>query len=138
MTGKRTDLDDFDSSSHRSKNIDSLITMIAITHIITGILTIPIVYTIFTYEQTQGPVWYMFLVMIEVPILAITIPLYFMLGISIWLGREWVWKIAAITNVICLIFNVFEQIILTAILNIILLLALNNTDVRDALQHAYQ
>jgi hypothetical protein len=133
LTERKMNLDDFESSSHHRKNVDSVISGIAITHVITGILTIPTVYSIFTSAIMQGPWWYSFLMMLEGSALSVTIPLYIILGVAIWLVREWAWKIAVITNVLCMILNIFGQIVLLAILNIILLLALNNTDVRDAL-----
>jgi hypothetical protein len=129
------DLDEYESTSHHTNGKDSVISAIAIIHIITGIVTIPIAFEFLTSAHTTGPIWYGFLVTVESSILLVTIPLYIILGIAIWFVREWAWKIATITNVLCMIFNIFGQVVLLAILNIILLLALNNIDVRDTFQN---
>jgi len=130
--------DDIDSYSSSAKYVDSVIKGIAIIHILASILTFPLVYAIFTSTIFQAPVSYISLLLVEGAVLVVTIPLYIVLGIAIWLVQRWAWKVAIIVHVICLIFNLFGAVILTAILNIVLLLALNSTDVKLALQPADQ
>jgi len=127
------DRDDIGSHSY-TKNVDSVVTGIAIVHVITGMLTLPIIYVIFSSTTIQAPILYIFMVWIEVVILVATIPLYILLGIAIWRVQSWAWKVAVIANVIFLIFNIVGAVILPAILNIVLLLALSNQDVRSALK----
>ncbi|MGY5858378.1 MAG: hypothetical protein RTU63_03340 [Candidatus Thorarchaeota archaeon] len=134
MTEEISDPDDIDSHYNITKNVDSVITVIAFIHVLAGVLTFPLVYFIFTSTMIQAPVFYIFLVMVDGVVLAITIPVYIVVGIAIWRIQSWAWKISVITNVIFLVINIFGSVILTAILNIILLLALNNEDVKLALR----
>ena len=127
------DRDDIDSHSNSSKNIDSVITLIAVFHVLTAILTLPMVYAIFASPMMQGPLFYIFLIWVEGVLLGATLPVYILLGIAIWRVQSWAWKVSMIVNAICLIFNIFGAAILPAILNIVLLLVLNNRDVRFAL-----
>ena len=133
MFEKIPNRDDTDSHSYSNKNSDSVITVIAIFHFLTGILTIPLIYAIFSSTMMQAPILYIFMVWVEGVILVATIPLYILLGIAIWRVQSWAWKAAVIANLVCLIFNIVGGVILIAILNIVLVLALNNSDVRSAL-----
>ena len=134
MTEERKDLDHYEASPTQVKNIDSAITGIAIGHIFTALVTFPIVYVIFTNPPSTSLVMYIFLAMLVGVILAAAIPLYIIIGIAIWRLYGWAWKVAVAVNILCLIFNIGSQVVLLAMLNIVLLLALNNTDVRNALQ----
>ena len=108
--------DDIDSYSS-SKNVGFVVKGVSIFHILTGVLTIPLVYDIFTFRLFQAlPINSLYQMLVG-SILLITIPLYIILGIAIWLAQPWVWKASVIANILCLIFNIFGLVILTAILN---------------------
>lgn len=120
-----------DSYSYPTKNIDVVINLIAIFHAITGVLTFPLVYIIFSADFLGVPLEILFILILQGGILGVTIPVYIVLGWAIWTVQPWAWKIAVIINVVCLLFNIIGGAVLTAILNILLLLALNASDVRS-------
>ncbi|TFH08219.1 MAG: hypothetical protein E4H14_06865 [Candidatus Thorarchaeota archaeon] len=121
---------DIDSYSYPTKNVDVVIGLIAIFHAITGVLTFPLVYLIFSASFLGAPLEIAFLMIIQGAILAATIPVYLVLGWALWKIQPWAWKVAVIINILCLVFNIVGGVVLTAILNILLLLALNASDVR--------
>lgn len=135
MSNNTDNLDDLESYSDEVDSIDRVITLIALFHVVTGLLTIPVVYSIFMSDLFQAPVIVTLLVIIHGSVLAVTIPVVFVLGWAIWSLQSWAWKVAIIVNVVFLIFNVIGGVILIAILNIVLLFALYGSDVRLALTH---
>jgi len=98
-------------------------------------MTIPLVYNIFMSNLFQAPVIVTLLVIIRGSVLALSVPILFVLGWAIWSLQRWVWKVAIIVNVVLLSFNIIGGVILIAILNIVLLFALYGPDVRLALTH---
>ena len=125
--------EDFDNYSYSVKDIDTVVSLIAIFHAITGVLTFPLAYFILSSGPLQAPVIVIFMLMLEGAVLVVTIPVYIIIGVAIWSLQTWAWKVAVIINVVCLFFNIMGGVVLTAILNILLLLALNNSNVRLAL-----
>ncbi len=125
--------DELDSYSPSVQKIDTVITLIAVFHIIAGLLTIPLVYIIFSSSALQAPVIVTFMLIAMGTILALTVPISITLGWAIWSLQPWAWKIAVIVNVVCLFFNIVGGIVLIALFNIVLLFALNGTDVKLAL-----
>ncbi|MHA1575799.1 MAG: hypothetical protein ACTSU3_00420, partial [Candidatus Thorarchaeota archaeon] len=130
MSGDTNSSDVLEAYSADVDNIDVVITAIASSHIITGILTIPLVYIIFTSDLFQAPVIITIIAIVMGAILAVSIPIWFILGWAIWSLQPWIWKIAVIVNVVFLLVNILGGIILIAMLNIILLFALYASDVR--------
>ncbi len=133
MIDDTAESDDLESYSSSVQTIDTVITLIAILHIITGLLTIPLVYVIFSSNFFEAPVIVTFLVIVMGAILALTAPISIALGWAIWSLQPWAWKVAMIVNVSCLFLNIIGGVILIALLNIVLLFALNGTDVKLAL-----
>ena len=125
--------EDLESYSPSVQNINTVITLIAVFHIIAGILTIPLVYIIFTSSFFEAPVIVTFMILAMGSILALTVPISIALGWAIWSLQTWAWKVAVVVNVLCLFFNIIGGIVLIALLNIVLLFALNGTDVKLAL-----
>ena len=134
LTEEHKDLESYEASTYRSKNVDSVVTIISVSHILTAIVSIPIIYFIFMDSPGTGPVLYIFLTMLAGAALVVAIPLYVIIGLAIWKVQGWSWRVAVIVNVMFLLFNIATQIILLAMLDVVLLLALNNSDVRNALQ----
>lgn len=130
MSDNADSLDDLESYSTEVDNIDRVITLIALFHIIVGMLAIPVVYIIFTSNLFQAPLIVTVMVIIQGSMLALSVPIAFVLGWAIWSLQPWAWKIAVIVNVVFLIFNIIGGIILIALLNIVLLFALYGPDVR--------
>jgi len=135
VSNNRDNLEDLESYSAEVDNIDRVITLIALFHIVAGLLTIPLVYNIFMSNLFQAPVIVTLLVIIRGSVLALSVPILFVLGWAIWSLQRWVWKVAIIVNVVLLSFNIIGGVILIAILNIVLLFALYGPDVRLALTH---
>jgi len=125
--------DDLESYTSSVDNINIVITLIAATHIISGILTIPLVYIIFSSSLFEAPVIVTFMQIFMGSILALTVPISITLGWAIWSLQPWSWKFAMVVNIVCLFLNIIGGIVLIALLNIVLLLALNGTDVKLAL-----
>jgi hypothetical protein len=125
--------ENLDSYNYSSKNIDSVISLLAGFHVITGLLTIPQVYAALSTSLIEAPTAIVFMYLSIGIVLAATVPFYIVIGGAIWSLQSWAWRVAVVVNVICLFFNLFGGVILTAILNIVLLLILNNSDVRLAL-----
>ena len=125
--------DDLESYAGSVQNTNTVITLIAVVQIITGILTIPLVYVIFSSNVFEAPVIITFMVIVMGSILFLAVPISFALGWAIWSLKPWAWKVAVVVNVLCLFFNIIGGIVLIALLNIVLLFALNGTDVKLAL-----
>lgn len=126
---------DIDSYVYPTTNIDVVISLVAIFHVLTGVLTFPIVYITFSTNLMGLPLEIIFILIIQGAILAATIPVYIVLGWAIWTLRPWAWKVAMIINFLCLVLNILGGVVLIAILNILLLLALNASDVRSGMAH---
>ncbi|MGY5872468.1 MAG: hypothetical protein RTV72_09500 [Candidatus Thorarchaeota archaeon] len=124
---------DLDSYSSSVSGIDRVIKLVALLHILTGILTIPPLNAMLSFNFFQAPVIVTILAFILVSILALSIPIFIILGWAILTLQTWVWRISVIFNVVCLIIYIIPGIVLVAIMNIILLLLLNGSDVRLAL-----
>ena len=122
--------DDLEAYSPSVQNIDTVITLIAVFHIVGGILTIPLVYIVFSSSFFEAPVIVTFMILAMGSILALTVPISIALGWAIWSLQPWAWKVAVVVNVLCLFFNIIGGVVLIALLNIILLFALNGTDVK--------
>jgi len=135
VSNNRDNLEDLESYTAEVDNIDRVITLIALFHIVAGLMTIPLVYNIFMSNLFQAPVIVTLLVIIRGSVLALSVPILFVLGWAIWSLQRWVWKVAIIVNVVLLSFNIIGGVILIAILNIVLLFALYGPDVRLALTH---
>ncbi|MHA1930108.1 MAG: hypothetical protein ACTSV2_16170 [Candidatus Thorarchaeota archaeon] len=133
MSDDMTNGDDLESYASSVQNINTVITLIAVIHIIAGILTIPLVYIIFSSSIFEAPLIVTFMLIFMGSILALTVPISITLGWAIWCLQPWAWKIAMVVNVTCLFLNIIGGIVLIALLNIVLLLALNGTDVKLAL-----
>ncbi len=125
--------DDLESYSPSVQNINIVITLIAVFHIIAGILTIPLVYIIFTSSFFEAPVIVTLMVLVMGSILSLSVPILFALGWAIWSLQPWAWKVAVVVNVLCLFLNIIGGVVFIALLNIVLLFALNGTDVKLAL-----
>lgn len=125
--------DDLESYSASVDNIDSMIKLIAVLQIIAGILTAPLVYIIFSSSFFEAPVIITFMIMVMGSILALTVPISFALAWGIWSLQPWAWKVAVVVNGICLFLNIIGGVVLIALLNIVLLFALNGTDIKLAL-----
>ncbi len=125
--------EDLESYSPSVQNINTVITLIAVFHIIAGILTIPLVYIIFTSSFFEAPAIITFMVLVMGSILSLSVPILIALGWAIWSLQPWAWKVAVVVNALCLFFNIIGGVVLIALLNIILLFALNATDVKLAL-----
>jgi len=126
-------LEDIESYSPSVKNIDTVITVIAVLHVLSGIIAIPIAYVLLSTNIFQAPVIITILMLIDIALLITSVPLYFILGWAIWSLQPWAWKVAIITNVILLTIYVIGEMILPALLNIVFLFALFSSDVRLAL-----
>ena len=122
--------DDLDSYATSVQNIDTVITLIAVLHVIAGILTIPIVYTVFSSSLYEASAIVAVTILVMGSILALTVPISITLGWAIWSLQSWAWKVAMVVNVVGLFFNIIGGIVLIALLNIVLLVALNATDVK--------
>lgn len=129
----RDNSDDLESYYAEVDNIDNTISLMALVHIITGLLTIPLIYNIITSDIFQAPVIITVIAIIQGSILVFSVPVWFVIGWAIWSLQPWVWKVAVIVNVVFLFFNIIGGIILIAIMNIVLLFALYGSDVRLAL-----
>ena len=127
------DNDELESYSPSVQNFNTVITLIAVFHIIAGILTIPLVYIIFTSSFFEAPAIVTFMVLVMGSILSLSVPILIALGWAIGSLQPWAWKVAVVVNVLCLFFNIIGGVVLIALLNIILLFALNGTDVKLAL-----
>ena len=125
--------DDLDSYAASVQNIYTVIKLIAVLHVIAGILTIPIVYISFLSSLYEAPAIVAFMIIVIGSILALTVPISITLGWAIWTLQSWAWKVAMVVNVVGLFFNIIGGIVLIALLNIVLLVALNGTDVKLAL-----
>ena len=126
-------LEDLDSYSPSIQNIDTVINVIAAIHIFSGVISIPIVYIVFSQNIYLVPVSIIIMILITEAALIASIPLYFIIGWAIWSLQRWAWKVSIITNLILLILNLIGGVILTALINIVLLFALFGSDVKQAL-----
>jgi hypothetical protein len=125
--------EDLESYSKSVDSMELIITLIAILHIITGLLVIPIVNTIFTSNIFQAPLIVTVLVILQGSILAVTMPLYIILGWAILRIQSWAWKFSVIVNSVCLVLNIFGGFVIIACMNIILIFLLFGSDVQLAL-----
>jgi len=125
---------DNDSYSTSSKSVDTAINILALLHCITGLLFVPYIWTIFFEISYSGPSFFIYFAYFIGGLLLTSLPIYFILGLAIWNTRPWAWKTSVLVNAICFILTTFGQIIFPAMLNIVLLLMLNNTDVKTELR----
>ena len=136
LIGESSFPEDSDSYSSSARSVDSVINLLAILHGLIGLLFIPYVYIIFT-ETIFYITNFTLLVILTYLIgglMLMTIPVFFIVGLAIWKVKSWAWKTSVIMNAVCLILTILGQVIFPAMLNIVLLLMLNNRDVRSALQ----
>jgi hypothetical protein len=127
--------DNIDSYSSASRNVDPVISLLAMLQVFTGLLFLPYIQSIFSLTIYPGPIFFTFFAYFVGGLLLMTLPVFFILGLAIWGRRLWARKISVIANAICLILTLFGQIIFPAMLNIVSLLMLNSTDVRAALEN---
>ncbi len=120
-----------DSYSNAIDNTDFTINILAILHIITGLLFIPYIWSIFSHGFYPGNVLFLFLTYFTFGLLVSTLTFFCIIGLAIWKVRSWAWKTSVIVNAICLFLSIMGQLIFPAMLNIILLLMLNNNEVKD-------
>lgn len=133
MSDDMPNSDDLESYAASVQNINIVITLIAVGHVIAGTLTIPLIYVIFSSNMYLAPLIVTFMIMAMRAIFTLTVPISFALGWAIWRLKPWAWKVAVGVNIVWLFLNIIGGIVLIALLNIILLFALNGTDVKLAL-----
>lgn len=126
---------EIDSYSSSTSNVNSVINLLALLHFFTGLLFIPYIQIIFSQSIYPGPTFFTFFAYLVGGLLLMTLPIFFILGLAIWTRRLRAWKASVITNAICLILTLFSYIIFPAMLNIVLLLMLNSTDVRTTFEN---
>jgi len=127
-------LEDIESYSPSVQNMNVVINVIAALHVFLGIIAIPVVYLIFTFNIFLAPIIIIIVNLFIGAILIISIPLYFIIGWAIWSLQPWAWKVSVIANAMFLIVNLIGVIILIALLNIVFLFALFSSDVKLALR----
>ena len=66
---------DLDSYAASVQNIDTVIKLIAVLHVIAGILTIPIVYIVFSSSLYEAPANVAFMIIVMGSILALAVPI---------------------------------------------------------------
>lgn len=115
------------------QRVDTTILVICVIHVLMGVIATPIVILLFSSGILQTQLLVAILILIEGAILIISIPLYFILAWAIWKRMIWVWKTAVLVNGIFLLLNLFGQIILLTLLNIILIFSLYSPEVRREL-----
>ncbi len=133
MSNEIPNSDGLDSYASAVQNINIVITFIAVGHVIAGILTIPLIYVTYSSNIYLAPLIVTFLIIATRAIFTLTVPISFALGWAIWRLKPWAWKVAVGVNIVWLFLNIIGGIVLIALLNIILLFALNGTDVKLAL-----
>ena len=125
---------DDDLYTNSTRNVIAVVNLLAILHFVTGLLFLPYIWLIFFETVYVGPDFFILFAYMIGGLLLTTLPVFFIIGLAILKIRPWAWKTSVIVNGVCVILTIFGQIIFPAMLNIIILLILNNTDVKTTLR----
>ena len=127
-------IEDLEIYGPRVQRMNLVVNVLSVSHMIYGILAIVTVVSILNINLYENPLIITVIILVNIAALIIALPIFSIIAWGIWSLQPWTWKYAGLTNLLYLIVTLLGSVVLPAMLNIIFILMLYSTDVRNLLQ----